>query len=205
MVVYGSYLRKEDDIVTSAISVGLGNTLIAVMAGFAIFPAVFSFNLRPEQGPELAFVTIPLLCHSMPAGALWGVLFFFCLFIAGITSTIGIIQVVVDGLTDRFGWSTRWSALLSGSVVLVLGLPASTNPIYFDLAVKLVTVWLLPLLALVAGLAFLWSYGAKNAREHINCGTILPLGKWWEPWAKYVYPATIIIVLLTAITLGIAG
>ncbi len=205
MVVYGSYMRKEDDIVTSALTVGLGNTAIALLAGLAIFPAVFSFNLRPEHGPELAFVSIPLLCQSMPGGIWWAGLFFFSLFIAGITSTIGIIQVVIDGLADRFGWDIKWTALFSGFAVLALGLPASTDPIYFDLLVKLVTVWLLPSLALVAAVAFMWTYGAQKAREHINQGSSLPLGKWWEPWAKYVYPLTIIAVLLTAITLGIAG
>jgi len=205
MVVYGSYMRKKDDIVTSAISVGFGNTTVAILAGFAIFPAVFSFGLSPDSGPKLAFVSIPLLLKSMPGGMIWGLMFFASLFIAGITSTVGIIQVVVDGLGDQYGWNHKAIAMGAGIVCLILGWPGSTNPQYFGLLVNIVATWMLPILALVAGIAFLWCYGAKKAREHVNIGTSLPLGTWWEPWAKYIYPVIIAAVLVVGITMGISG
>lgn len=205
MVVYGSYMRKSDDITTSAISVGFGNTVIAIMAGFAIFPAIFAFGLSPEAGPGLAFVAIPLLLQSMPGGAVWGVMFFLSLFFAGLTSTVAIMEVVTDGIIDNLHWDRKWAAICVGAIAMALGIPASINPGYFDTIITISTVWMLPIAALIAALAFLWNYGAKKAREHVNMGSSITLGKWWEPWAKYIYPLVIIVVLVIGIVLGISG
>ncbi|MFB3068555.1 MAG: sodium-dependent transporter, partial [Acidobacteriota bacterium] len=108
MITYGSYISRSDNLVSSAIYVSLADTLIAFLAGFAIFPALFSVpGLSPEQGAGLIFLVLPNIFNAIPLGQLFGTAFFFLLAIAALTSTISLLEVVVAYFIDQRGWQRK--------------------------------------------------------------------------------------------------
>lgn len=124
-VAYGSYLGRRDGLVRSAGTIAAGDTLIALLAGLAIFPAVFAFGMDPAAGPPLAFVTLPALFAKMPGGPVVGSLFFFLLAAAALTSMLSMLELPVAWLTRRTKWSRRKAAIASGVAIYLFGIPAS--------------------------------------------------------------------------------
>ena len=125
MITYGSYLNKEDNIGDSSrMVIGL-DTMVAILAGLAIFPAVFAFGFEPNSGPGLAFITLPAVFASMPLGAFFGFLFFLLLSIAALTSTISLLEPSVSYLIDEKGWERKTASLVVGTAIFLVGIPAS--------------------------------------------------------------------------------
>jgi len=124
-VTFGSYMRQGYGIVASAGIVVLGDTLFALVAGLAIFPAVFAFGGSPAGGPQLAFVALPQIFLSMPGGELVAVLFFFLLSAAAITSMVSLLEVAVAVAIHRLGLG-RWQATAAvGLAIALLGVPSA--------------------------------------------------------------------------------
>jgi NSS family neurotransmitter:Na+ symporter len=122
MLVYGSYLSDDTDIRTDASLTVIGDTAAGLLAGLAIFPAVFAFGLEPASGPGLLFETLPRVFAEIPAGWLFGALFFTGLSGAALLSGIAAYEVLVAGFTDTLGWSRPraiWT-VYAGSIVLAL-------------------------------------------------------------------------------------
>ena len=122
MTVYGSYLGDDANIRTDATATVLGDTAAGLLAGLAIFPAVFAFGLEPASGPGLLFETLPRVFAAMPVGWLFGSLFFVGLTGAALLSGIAAYEVLVAGFTDTLGWSRRravWT-VYAGSMLLAL-------------------------------------------------------------------------------------
>ena len=109
-VVYGSYLKSDVDIVSSAKYVALFDTMAALLAGLVIIPAVFAYGMEPNSGPGLLFITIPAVIRSIPFGQVFSFIFFLAVFFAGATSLINLLESPVEALQTNFGWS-RKSAL----------------------------------------------------------------------------------------------
>ncbi len=124
-LTYGAYLPKTFSIPGIASTIVVGDTLLALLAGLAIFPAVFSFGLSPAQGPELAFITLPGLFQLMPGGNLIAVLFFGLLVGAALTSMLSILEVPVAYFIRKTGQSRRTVTTSLGLVIFVVGIPAS--------------------------------------------------------------------------------
>ena len=113
MITYGSYLRKAQNLLNSAIWIVILDTGIALLAGLAIFTTVFSVGANPEQGAGLIFVVLPTIFPKIAGGLLWGTLFFFLLFLAALTSAISILEVVTAYFIDQKGWNrTRARVML---------------------------------------------------------------------------------------------
>jgi NSS family neurotransmitter:Na+ symporter len=126
-VTYGSYMPGGFSVARSAAAVVAGDTLFALVAGLAIFPAVFAFAGNPAAGPELAFVTLPQIFLAMPGGRAVGTVFFFLLSAAALTSMISLLEVPVATALHRFGWR-RWRAVaVCGGAIWLLGLPAGMS------------------------------------------------------------------------------
>lgn len=126
-VTYGSYMRREFSIPGSAAIVVLGDTLFAIVAGLAIFPAVFAFGGDPAAGPELAFITLPQVFVAMPGGRLVAPVFFFLLSAAALTSMVALLEVPVAALMHRLDFSRRRAVMLVGVVILVIGTPSGLS------------------------------------------------------------------------------
>ncbi|MBN2365543.1 MAG: sodium-dependent transporter, partial [Calditrichaeota bacterium] len=124
MVTYGSYISKDDNLISSGFYVALADTAIAIMAGLIIFPALFAMGQNPEAGPGLVFNVFPAIFGSMPLGTLVGVIFFILLSIAALTSTISLLEVPTAYLVDEKGLARKISVWLVGGSVFILGLPS---------------------------------------------------------------------------------
>ena len=127
MVVYGSYLRRDEDLVPNALWTATGDLSAGLLAGLAILPAVFAFGLQPGSGPGLIFFTLPEVFSQIPAGALFGLIFFLGLLGAAFLSDVAAFEVLVAALVDEMEW-TRNQAIhrLAGAVFLV-SLPPMIN------------------------------------------------------------------------------
>ncbi len=127
MITYGSYLSKKDNILTSGACVALFDTLIAIMAGLLIFPALFAMNMSPSEGPGLVFKVLPVIFDSIPGGHLVGALFFLLLSIAALTSTISLLEVVTAYLVDEKRILRRRAVWLVALVSFCLGVPSALS------------------------------------------------------------------------------
>lgn len=126
-VTYGSYMPRSFALPASAAVVIFGDTLFALIAGLAIFPAVFAMGGDPAAGPQLAFITLPQIFLQMPAGRFVGAVFFFLLSAAALTSMIALLEVVVAMLVHRANWR-RWTATATvGLAVFLIGLPSALS------------------------------------------------------------------------------
>mgnify|MGYP003674330542 CR=1 FL=1 len=126
-ITFGSYMPRSFGVGSSAAIIVLGDTLFAVIAGLAIFPAVFSMGLDPRAGPELAFITLPQIFLLMPGGEFIGALFFFLLAAAALTSMTSLLEVPVSTAIHHFGLR-RWTATaLAGLAVFLCGLPSAMS------------------------------------------------------------------------------
>ncbi len=121
LITYGSYIRKEDNLMTSAFSVGILDTLVAIIAGIAIFPAVFALGGSPASGSGLVFIVLPGIFQKIPLGNIFALIFFVLLAIAALTSTISLLEVIVANMVEEFGMSRRKATLAGTMTVSVLG------------------------------------------------------------------------------------
>lgn len=121
LITYGSYISKKDALGTTAISVSIADTLVAVLAGVAIFPAVFAFGIAPEAGPSLVFITLPMIFSQMAGGQFFEIIFFILLAIAALTSTISVLEVVVAYLAEELKLTRKKSTIIAAGSISVLG------------------------------------------------------------------------------------
>lgn len=127
MITYGSYLTRQDNLVSSALYVVSMDTLIAFLAGFAIFPAVFAMGVEPAAGPGLTFVTLPGVFAKMPGGAFFAAAFFVLIVIAALTSAISLLEVVVAYFKDELGWGRSMASWVMGGAITALGIPSAIS------------------------------------------------------------------------------
>jgi NSS family neurotransmitter:Na+ symporter len=127
MVIYGSYLDRKAVISKNAVFTGIAASTAGLLAGFAIFPAVFAFGLEPSSGPGLIFSTLPQTFDLMPAGWLFGLLFFVGLFGAAYLSDVAAFEVLVGGLLDNTKWERKKAVFCVCAIVYVLAIPPMIN------------------------------------------------------------------------------
>jgi NSS family neurotransmitter:Na+ symporter len=121
VMAYGAYMQKQTNLPQSAAIIVGADTLVALLAGLAIFPIIFSFGLEPGAGPGLVFMTLPLAFGQIPGGLFFGCLFFLLLSFAALTSSIAMLEAPVSWLVDSVKVSRRSAALMAGGVAFFLG------------------------------------------------------------------------------------
>lgn len=122
MITYSSYFKSETPLFKTSVQIAALDTLVAVLAGVIIFPAVFSYGLEATEGPTLVFEVLPSIFAQMAGGPIWSALFFSLLFVASLTSTISVSEIVVTFLCDEWKMKRRNGTLLLTGVSIVLGL-----------------------------------------------------------------------------------
>ena len=194
MVIYGSYLNKEVKILKMAVFTGLGASLAGILAGFAIFPAVFAFGLEPSSGPNLIFSTLPQTFSKMPAGWLFGTLFFLGLFMAAFLSDIAAFEVLVGGITDNTKISRKKAVWGASIIVFFLAIPPMIN-------FKIFIPWDLTFGSgmqvfgsLLAMLTAVWFIKRIELLNELSQGQKKPVPKFFYLWMKFVVPAAILFV-----------
>lgn len=212
MITYGSYLEKNADLFTLSLRITILDTLVAILAGLAIFPIVFAAGLKPGAGPGLVFQTIPIVFATMPFGSLLAFLFFILLAFAALSSSISMLEVSVAYLVDEKGMSRGAATALLGTFVFLLGIPsalafnqwAGITPLFglnfFDLADNLVSSYLLPLGGLCVALYAGWFWkGAEEKSELLGGSGRRWLFPVWHFLVRFVAPAAVVIILLNQI------
>ena len=121
LLTYASYFKDSDSLVRNATIVGVLDTVVAILAGLMIFPAVFSYGMRPEAGPKLIFEVLPAIFEQMPGGPVWAVLLFALLFVASITSTISMSEISIAFFSEEWGMSRNRASILNTGIAMVLG------------------------------------------------------------------------------------
>jgi neurotransmitter:Na+ symporter, NSS family len=209
LITYGSYIRKNENLASSALFVGFADTIIAVIAGIAIFPAVFALGGSPASGTGLVFIVLPGIFDKMPFGDIFALFFFILLAVAALTSTISMLEVIVAYLVEELRMTRRKAtiaATLSVSVlgivtVLSLGSLGNIKLIgrnIFDFLVFATTNVMLPLGGLCIVLFIGWFYSpALTKKELSNDGQLkaayLPLFMFI---VKFIAPVAIAMVFL---------
>jgi NSS family neurotransmitter:Na+ symporter len=202
MVVYGSYLDANENLAAPAIWTVIGDTGSALVAGLAIIPAVFALGLEPGQGPGLLFVTIPKVFAGMPAGWVFGVLFFAGLFGAAYLSDVAAFEALVAGLTDNTRITRRRAVWLAAAAVFVIAIPPTiNNAIFFPWDLTFGS-GMQTLGSLVAVLTVGWCMNRSAAlRELGRSGEPVPM--WLFYWIRFGIPLAITTVgvwwLLTSV------
>lgn len=127
MITYGSYIGKKENLAETALQVTIADTAIALLAGLAIFPAVFAFGIEPAAGPGLVFVTLPNVFNQMPGGYFFGILFFVLLTVAALTSSISILEVVVAYFTEDLKMNRHKATVIATVAISVVGIFCSLS------------------------------------------------------------------------------
>ncbi len=166
LITYGSYIQKKENLAGTAVSVAVADTTVAIVAGLAIFPAVFAFGISPDEGPELVYKTLPVIFQNMAGGLIWAFMFFLLLCFAAITSTISMLEVIVAYLSEQLVMSRKRATILSMMVVGVLGIICTASPGVFGLFNSS------PDLTLPFGGFFIvvfigWIFSGKNTKEEL--------------------------------------
>ncbi|MGL4945831.1 MAG: sodium-dependent transporter, partial [Fusobacteriaceae bacterium] len=213
MVTYGSYLPSDSKLVRSALIVPGLDTLVALLAGLAVMPAVFSFGLEPSAGPGLLFVTLPKIFESMAFGAFFGVIFFILVFFAAITSSISMLEVVVAFVVDQMKLDRKITTWVLTLLLFLVAIPNSLSfgilekskmffgMNFFDFLCYLSDNLFLPIGGLLLCIFIGYIWGEKGVLYEItNEGKLdFFLGKLWIFVIKYVGPVVIGIILLQAL------
>ena len=209
IMVYGSYLPKDVSISKTVFMIAGADTLVALLAGIAIFPIVFANNLHPSSGPGLIFETLPIAFGAMTGGWLMGILFFIMLSVAALTSSISLIEPAVAWLVENRGFTREKACIWSGGVTWLLGLGTvfsfnvwSDFKVFdrsiFQLLDYLTANLMLPIggfcIAIFAG----WIMSPKHSEAELD----MPIAQGYQAWkllVSYVAPAAVFFVFLHVI------
>ncbi|MTI19386.1 sodium-dependent transporter [Rhodobacteraceae bacterium RKSG542] len=203
LITYGSYLNADANIRSASCWVVGLDTMVAVLAGLMVLPAVFAFNLDPGAGPGLTFITLPAVFGEMWAGAAFQVFFFVMLLIAALTSSISLLAIPVAFFSEQFGIERKKSAVIIGAIIFVMGVPSSLSmglwadfkilglP-FFDLMSELVDRVLMPVGGMLTALFAGWVAFPKMAEELTNRGTLpFPMLNVWKWMARVFCPLAV--------------
>ncbi len=207
IMIYGSYLPRDASIAKATFWIAGADTLVALMAGLAIFPIVFANGMEPGAGPGLIFVTLPLAFGNMPAGTLFGTLFFVLLVFAAWSSAISLIEPAVTHLVEDHGHSRTSACLWAGLATWLLGIGTVLSfnwgaewtlfgKTFFDLLDFLTANVMLPLGGLFIAIFAGWLLPRRHSERELGDG----LGyRLWRFAVRYVSPLAVFIVFLRSI------
>ncbi|MDP3969591.1 MAG: sodium-dependent transporter [Nocardioides sp.] len=208
MITYASYVGRKTDMTGSGLVVGLANSSFELLAGIGVFAALgfmaqasgVAIDEVATEGLGLAFIAFPAIISEAPAGALIGVLFFGSLVVAGLTSLISVIEVVISAVRDKLDLSRTTASLVVGvpaATASLLLFATTTGVPLLDTADHFINRFGILLVAVVSMLAVTWVYrDLDHLRDHLNRTGSVPLGSWWLALVGVVTPAALVYVLI---------
>lgn len=212
MIAYGSYMPKESSLEKNVSQIELFDTLIAVLAGLMIIPAVFSFDKNAlSAGPGLMFVTLPKVFATMPFSNAMGALFFFLVFAAAITSAISIMETIVASVCDHTGLSRKMSVIIVGiasllvSLLPALGYNVLSNVKFFgkfdilDFMDFITNSVLMPICAILICFFVTFGIGTKAIEEEVLLSGKFRRKALFNVMIKYIAPILVCAVLISSI------
>jgi neurotransmitter:Na+ symporter, NSS family len=211
IMIYGSYMTDDASITKTSFTVAIADTLVALMAGMAIFPIVFANGLEPGAGPGLIFKTLPLAFGQMPGGVFFGMLFFILVVFAAWSSSISLIEPLVAWLVENHGISRVNASVFSGGFAWLLGIATIFSftktyhlelfgKTFFDLLDFLTANIMLPLGGLFIALFAAWIMSRQASMEEIGLNGKAQFGYYlWLYLTRIVTPIAVVVVFLNAI------
>lgn len=209
LLVYSSYFSDKENLIRSAGVITLLDTVVAVLAGVIIFPAVFSYGTNVAEGPKLVYEVFPAIFASMSIGWLWAVLFFLLLFFAALTSTISMSEISIAFLTEEWGLSRKRASFVNMVVAIALGsLCALSFGVLSDFTIFGKTIFelfeyvasniLLPLGGIAFAVLAGWGIDRRFVRDQLTNGG--STNKWLYPIVlflmRFIAPVAILLVFL---------
>ena len=215
ILTYGSYLQKDDDIVSAAVIISVLDTVIALIAAMILFPIIFTQGMEAAQGPGLVFVSVPIALGKMQGGVFLAVTFFGLLVFAALTSAISMLEVTTSYFIDEKKWGRRRATLLSGGLIALAGIPSALSggteffgshmealigKNWFDLCDYLSTNWMLPLGGLGIAIYTGWRMDERIRHDHFLAGSKLQFFyRTWLLLLKFLVPVGVVMVFLHAV------
>ena len=218
LMAYGAYMNRQTSIPrASAIIVG-ADTLVALLAGLAIFPIIFAHSLEPSGGPGLVFMTLPIVFGSVTGGAILGSFFFLLLSFAALTSALCMLEAPASYLVDQWRWQRRWATLAVGGLVWTLGLLcvfsfsllSEVRPLggiayfasmtFFDLFDFVVTRVLSPVIGACIALFVGWVVTRKISADELDVDGGQLSYRLWLFSVRYLVPMVLLVLCYTLLT-----
>ena len=197
LLVYGSYLGDDVEIPASVVQTCFLDTTAALMAGFIIIPAAFSFGLDAGSGPALLFITIPAIFSNIPGGQILGGLFFLSVIFAALSSAINQLEVPVEAIMDRYKVSRIKAAIIVGTIATVIGLFLDINMEWFGKFADFVSIILIPLGAVIGLGVYFYYVDKQRVIDEINKGSSVKVGALILWLGRYIFiPGTAAIIVL---------
>jgi NSS family neurotransmitter:Na+ symporter len=216
MMGFGAYLPKDISIAKSAVIIASMDTLVAMIAGLAIFPIVFANGLDPAEGPGLIFVSLPVAFGSVTGGLIFGTLFFILLFFAALTSVIAVCEPMIAWCEERFPLQRWKAALMVCSSIFVLGMGtvfsfnlwSEWRPLasieryadfgYFEILDYLTANIMMPLCGLLLAIFTGWMIKPEAIREELQFKNPALFRAWF--WLlRWVAPISIALILYSSL------
>jgi len=211
IMIYGSYLSKESSITFNCFVIALADTSVAILAGVAIFPIVFTYGLEPAGGPGLIFISLPIAFGQMPFGTFFGSLFFILLMFAAWTSSISLLEPAVSWLVENRNMTRIKAAYMAGFIAWFLGLltvlsfnhwafeftfagTIKENGL-FDIFDILTSNIMLPLGGVLIVIFTSWLMSRSSTIDELGVGDN-NIYKIWYFIARYIAPLGVIIIFL---------
>ena len=202
-VIYGSYLSRDEDIPSSARNVAVFDTIAALLAAFVILPAMAAGGVEPSKGgPGLMFVYLVNVLNGMVGGRIVGVIFFVCVLFAGVSSIVNLYEAPVAFLQEEFHLKRVPAVAIIGVVGCIVAL--CIQP-WTSQWMDVVSIYICPLGAFLAGVMFFWVLKKETAIEAVSYGIKKPIGNWFYPLGKYGYCILSVLALIFGAAWGGIG
>lgn len=215
LICYGSYLNEDSNIPRDAMIVPILDTVVAIMAGLAIMPAVFSFNLDPQQGPSLLYIVLREVFANMPGGAIFGCIFYLLVTFAAVTSSISLLEVSTSYFVDEKGMGRKKSTIIAAIGTFLLGIPTALSfGLLGDVTLPALNGDMLGILdwmdyiseyvlmtlgALIMCIYIGWVKKPQFIIDEVEkTGIVFTHKKLWSFMIKYVTPILVFITFITA-------
>ncbi|MCF6466564.1 sodium-dependent transporter [Clostridium sp. Cult2] len=212
MITYGSYIPKQEKLGPTSLKISIADTLIALLAGIAIFPAVFAFGIEPGSGAGLVFITLPNVFAQMAGGYLFAIMFFALLALAALTSTISLLEAVVAYVIERFNMERVKATVITALLITLLGVFASLSNgelsgfsilgyNLFDFLDNLTADFFLPISALISSVFVGWVLDKRIVENQLTNNGTLKIGylNVLTFLFKIVSPIAILIVFISGV------
>ena len=211
MAIFGSYLDKKRTLLGESVNIAILDTFVALVSGLIIFPTCFAFDIRPDMGPSLIFITLPNIFNHMTCGRVWGTLFFIFMTFAAFSTILAVFENIISCGMDLFGLSRKKSCLINLLVLFILSLPcvlgfniwSSFQPLgqgstVLDLEDFLVSNILLPIGSLIYLLFCVtrFGWGFEQYLKEANTGEGLKMPRGIRIYVTFILPILLIFLMI---------
>lgn len=210
MEIFGSYMSKDHTLTGESIRICALDTFVALMSGLIIFPACFSFNVQPDQGPSLIFITLPKVFANMAGGRLWGSLFFLFMTFASFSTVTAVFENLLASCIDNFGWTRKKAIIINCIFVFAASMPCllGYNVLSNIHLIRgndilgtedfLVSNLLLPVGSLIYLLFCVskWGWGFDKYMEEVNTGKGMKMSRHFKFYFQFILPILILVILI---------